>query len=94
MFIFRVLSLVVIAAALMLLGADALSSLESGEMHMRSFSEALDLVNPGLAGSFQAWSENTLSFASPVLPGLMSAPAWIPVGIIGLVLAFLFRIRD
>ena len=94
MFIFRVISLVVIATAMMLLGADAVTSLESGEVTMRSLSSTLDLLDPGLAGSFQSWTDATLSAASPVVTAALGAPAWIPIGIIGLILAFLFRIRD
>ena len=78
----------------MLLGADALSSLESGEVTMRSLTAALDLVRPGIAGSVQTFSENGLpNFVSPVVSTVMALPGWIPVGVLGLLLAFIFRIR-
>lgn len=94
MFIFRVIALITIAAALMLLGADALSSLENGEMAMRSLTEAIDLVSPGTAGTVQSFSENGLpAFASPAVSTIMALPGWIPVGLLGLLLAFIFRIR-
>jgi len=97
MFIFRVISLVLIAAALMLLGADALTTLDAQAVEPGSFrtlTQALNLVSAGLADSLVTWSDNSLGFASSAVGPIMGAPAWIPIGVLGLILAFLFRIRD
>ena len=95
MIIFRVISLVIIAAALMLLGADALTSLETGETTMRSLAEVLDLLSPGSAGGLSAWSTGALPGAvAPAVTAALAAPAWVPLGILGLILALIFRARD
>lgn len=79
----------------MLLGADALTSLESGEPTMRSLASVLDLISPGSAGGLSAWSTGALpGAATPAVNAALNAPAWVPLGILGLILALIFRARD
>ena len=94
MVIFRVISLVIISAALMLLGADAMTSLETGTTTLRSAADVLNVVGQDGTG-VQALLEGSLPAAvSPVVGGAMAAPAWIPLGVVGLILALIFRVRD
>jgi hypothetical protein len=93
MIIFRVLSLVIIASSLMLLGADALNSLESGSMTLKSTAEVLGLIGQDPAAFQTLLSSGSLEVAAPVVAQTMTAPAWVPLGVIGLVLALIFRER-
>ncbi|MGF1454884.1 MAG: hypothetical protein ACFB6R_05845 [Alphaproteobacteria bacterium] len=86
MVIFRILAQILIAAALMLLGADALDSLEAGTIQLRSlaaFTELLHLGNPDQALS--AWDE---SFYRDGLLYLVRLPAWVTLGFAGVLLAW------
>jgi len=93
MVIFRVISLIIISGALMLLGADALSSLEQNQMTLRSTAEVLNLVGQD-SGAVQSLLEGSVPAASPVIAQTMAAPAWVPLGILGMILALIFRVRD
>ena len=93
MVIFRVISLVIIAVALMLLGADALTSLENGGMTLRTTAEVLNLIGQDGAG-VQSLLEGSLPGAlSPIVSQSMNIAAWVPLGVIGLILAMIFRVR-
>ena len=72
MIIFRVISLVIIASALMLLGADALNSLESGSMSLKSTAEVLGLVGQDPAAVQTLLSSGTLEAAAPVVAQAMA----------------------
>ncbi len=78
----------------MLLGADALTSLETSEPTMRSLASVLDLLSPGSAGGLSAWSAGALPAAATPVNAALGAPAWVPLGILGLILALIFRARD
>jgi len=94
MIIFRILSLVIIAAALMFLGADVVSYLEDDTVSLRSFVDVVSLVSSDLSADMLAWKDGLPDAARPVIGAIYSAPAWLPLGIIGILLAFLFRERD
>ncbi|HWE07045.1 MAG TPA: hypothetical protein VG274_10075 [Rhizomicrobium sp.] len=90
--ILRFVSLVLLVVALMLLGADAVTSLEKGgQVTVRSIDQVWSLLNPAGITSFKAWLEHSLP--SP-LPGwfyaVLALPAWALTGVLGVVLAFLF----
>jgi len=94
MVIFRILASLLLAAGLMLLGADALTWLESGEAAFsggRSGEHVLDLLM-SQEGYTNGLLEN--SGAGGILQPIVEAPAWAPTGILGLLLAILFRRRD
>jgi hypothetical protein len=79
--LFRFIALFLIISALMLLGADAIGTLEGGGVvKVRSMGEVVALFAPGTG---------TGGILAPVL-GL---PAWGLLGILGLILAFVFRHR-
>ena len=85
---FRLIAWILVALALALLGADAVSSLEAGEPVVRTTAEVLELFgfNSGYAvpegGVGKAFST------------VLSLPLWAVVGIIGLVLTLVFRPID
>jgi hypothetical protein len=81
--LFRFIALFLIISALMLLGADAVGTLESGGVvKLRSLGEVLTLFAPALA-----------PVASGPLSPVLGLPGWALLGVLGLVLAFVFRHR-
>jgi cytochrome bd-type quinol oxidase subunit 2 len=95
MAVFRFVAFLLIVAALMLLGADVVSMLESGEPRMRSIEIIWALFATGGADAFKAWA--TASLPGPLPEGvatLLSWPAWAVLGVTGVLLAILFRQRD
>ena len=85
--------MVVIAGALMLLGADALSSLETGEMTLRSTAEVLNLVGQD-SMAVQGLLEGSVPALGSYIAPVMATPAWVPLGVLGMILALIFRVRD
>lgn len=92
MFIFRIIGLVLVVAALMLLGADIVTSAEKGmdiwggDWAFRS----LDQVLVAFGGDIKPWIETTLP--EPVSGWLMTAlswPSWADLGVPGVLLNFL-----
>jgi hypothetical protein len=83
---FRFVAVVLLALALMAFGADAIASLEKGDMVMRSMTKHL-----GLFGADPTtWIETTLpSYVNGVLDTIMSWPAWATLGVVGLVIGAL-----
>lgn len=93
--VLRFISLFLLVIALMLLGADILSSLENhGQITVRSIEQVWTLIDKSGLDGFKAWLEHTLP--SPV-PGWIEAVlriwAWVFTGVIGVFLAFLFGRR-
>jgi hypothetical protein len=88
--VLRFISLFLIVIALMLLGADIISSLDKGVITVRSIEQIWSMLSRGGADAFKAWLEHTLP--SP-LPGgietLLTVPAWGLTGVLGVILAFL-----
>jgi hypothetical protein len=95
MVLFRIISLVLIAAALMLLGADALTWLETGGENFtpRTLTQVTDLImGDGTAAGWVAMSPEAVQ--SPGVQTVFDAPSWAGLGGLGLILALLFRRRD
>lgn len=87
MLIFRLIGLVLIVLALMLLGADLVSTLEkNGETVMRSFDQILLLVGVDA----KPWLQQLLSppFANGFV-AVLSWPGWAVLGIPGAILGML-----
>ena len=56
----RLIALVLIVAALMLLGADAVTSLEKGgEITVRSLDLVWSLIDPGSLAAFKDWAQHS-----------------------------------
>jgi cytochrome bd-type quinol oxidase subunit 2 len=95
MAVFRFIAFLLIVAALMLLGADVVSMLESGEPRMRSIEIIWALFAAGGAEAFKTWATATLPGPLPEgVAMLLSWPAWAVLGVTGVLLAILFRQRD
>lgn len=87
---FRFIAWVLVALAVALLGADGVSSLETGEPVMRSTADILGLV--GIDGG--AVAENSPGGVSRALGTIMGLPLWGVIGVIGVVLTLIFRPMD
>jgi hypothetical protein len=90
--VLRFVSLILLVVALMLLGADAVTSLErGGQVTVRSIDQVWTLLGPGGIEGFKAWLVHHVP--SPI-PGwaydVLALPAWALTGVLGVVLAFVF----
>ena len=94
MIIFRIISLLLIAVALMFLGHDAIGWLEAGgDFAPTSLSSAVDIfMGEGTGAGWVAGAPEAIQ--NPGVQTLMDAPSWASVGVLGLILALLFRRRD
>lgn len=94
MIIFRIISLLLIAVALMFLGHDAISWLEAGgDFSPTSLSSAADIfLGEGTGVGWVAAAPEAIQ--NPGMQNLMDAPSWASLGIVGLILAVLFRRRE
>jgi len=91
----RFLSLVVVVVALMLLGADMVTSLENlekgGHIAVRSLGTIWGLLDQGSLAAFGHWSAATLpGFLVGAIDWLLGVYGWFAVGVIGMVMAFFF----
>ena len=87
---FRFIAWMILAIAIALLGADAISSIEAGQPVVRTTAEII-----GLAGV----DATSISSASPggvssALSTVFSLPLWGILGIIGVILTLIFRPID
>ncbi|HVV28172.1 MAG TPA: hypothetical protein VHC40_09425 [Rhizomicrobium sp.] len=90
----RVVSLVLIVIALMLLGADAVTSLErGGELTVRSLGTIWSLFDADSLNLFKSWLQNRLPFMAQGVYSFLSSPGWGVFGVIGVTLAFIFGRR-
>lgn len=87
---FRLIAWVLVALAIALLGADGVSSLESGEPVMRTTASVLELM--GVNGA--AMVENSPGGISQALSAIMGLPLWGVLGIVGVILTLIFRPMD
>jgi len=87
----RVLGIVLVAHALMLIGADEITTIESGGVRtIRSLERILTLYG----ADPQAWEMALPApLARPVM-SIMSLPGWAVLAVLGGVLALLTRGRD
>jgi hypothetical protein len=93
--ILRLISLVLIVLALMLLGADAVTSLENGgKITVRSLDEVWALFNKPAMTAFHAWLGVHLPHAlASGINAVFALPGWAATGVPGIILAFLFGRR-
>jgi hypothetical protein len=91
----RFVSLVLIVIALVLLGADMVTSLqEGGQIAVRSIEQVWRFLGPASIDGAKAWVEHALP--SPVpdwFYSVLALPAWALTGVLGVVVAFLFGRR-
>src|SRR6202789_3142045 len=87
----RFFSLVLIVTALMLLGADVMTSLEKGEVTVRSLAQFWTTVDKASLDSFKVWLEHTLPAPVPgAVESFLNVYSWGPFGVRGVILAFAF----
>jgi len=93
--ILRLISLILVVAAIMLLGADIVTSLENGgKVMVRSLDQVLALLSKTDVVAFHAWcSAHLPAFLAKGIAFLTSLWGWAVAGVPGIVLAFLFGRR-
>lgn len=78
---FRFIAIALIVLALVLLGGDVVSSLEKGDVVMRSMTDDLALV--GVHST--VWLEQTFpSYVANAAEMVLSWPGWAVIGVLGL----------
>jgi len=89
--VFRFVSLILIVIALMLLGADVVTSLQKSEITVRSIEQVWNLIDRAGLAAVKSWVETTLPGPVPGwIYGLLSMWAFGVVGVLGVIMAFLF----
>jgi hypothetical protein len=91
----RFVSLVLIVIALMLLGADMVTSLQKGgQIAVRSIEQVWRFLGPASVGGAKSWVERSLPSPLPdFFYSVLALPAWALTGVLGVVIAFLFGRR-
>jgi hypothetical protein len=86
------ISLILVVVALMLLGADLVTSLEMrGTIVVRSIATVWDLLDKGGPDALRQWSTNTLpAFATTAINWVLGIYSWLVPGVLGVTLAFVF----
>ncbi len=83
---FRFIAIALIVIALVLLGGDVVTSLEKGDVVMRSMTEEMALVG---ADPTQ-WLETTFpASVTNVIETVLSWPGWAVIGVLGLIMGAL-----
>jgi hypothetical protein len=87
----RLISLILIVVALMLLGADAVTSLEKGgEITVRSLATVWIIIDANGLTVFKDWVQHYLPFLAQGVYSALALPGWGITGVIGVILAFIF----
>lgn len=87
----RLIALVLTVCALMLLGADAVTSLEKGgEISVRSLDTVWALLNKSGLDAFKTWIDHHAAFMAQSVYSFLALPGWAVSGVIGVILAFIF----
>lgn len=87
----RLISLILIVIALMLLGADAVSSLErGGALTVRSLDTVWRMIHPASLFTVKTWLHDHAPFAAQPVYSFLSSPGWGVTGVVGVTLAFIF----
>ena len=92
--VMRLVSLILIVAALLFLGADAVTSLErGGELTVRSLDTIWGMVNAASLQASKSWVQNHAAFMAQGVYSSLAMPAWAITGVVGVILAFVFSRR-
>ncbi|HEV2562161.1 MAG TPA: hypothetical protein VGT78_08450 [Rhizomicrobium sp.] len=88
--VLRFLSLILIVVALMLLGADIVTSLEhGGQITVRSIEQVWAILDKSGVDAFKGWAGKSF----PAIYSVLALPGWAVTGVLGVILAFLFGRR-
>ena len=92
--VMRLIALMMIGAALLLLGADALTSLEKGgAITVRSLNLVWSLIDDHSLAAFKGWAQHKIPFLAQTIYSALAMPAWGPIGVVGVLIAFIFGRR-
>lgn len=92
--VMRLVSLILIVIALLLLGADAVTSLErGGELTVRSLGTIWGVIHPASLTGFKSWVQNHAAFMAQGVYSSLALPGWAVTGVVGVFLAFVFGRR-
>jgi hypothetical protein len=92
--VMRLISLILIVTALMLLGADAVTSLErGGELTVRSLGTIWGLLHQHSLDVCKSWIQNHAAFMAQGVYSALALPGWAATGVLGVILAFVFGRR-
>ncbi|HYS45578.1 MAG TPA: hypothetical protein VEM35_04020 [Rhizomicrobium sp.] len=90
----RLVSLILIVAALLFLGADAVTSLErGGDLTVRSLGMIWGQLHHHSLDAFKSWVQNHAAFMAQGVYSALELPAWAATGVLGVILAFVFGRR-
>lgn len=86
----RLVSLFLIVAGLVLLGADAIASFDkAGELTVRSVDQLWAALDTGSLAAFKTWLEHSAAWAAHGVETAMTLPGWAVTGVPGVLLAFI-----
>jgi hypothetical protein len=87
----RLVSLVLIVLALMLLGVDAVVSLEKGgEITVHPLGAVWATIDNDGLNHFKDWVQHYLPFLAQGVYSSLALPGWALTGVIGVIFAFIF----
>jgi hypothetical protein len=87
----RLVSLILIVIALLLLGADAITSLErGGQLTVRSLGAIWEMIDKTHLDGFKDWVQNTRPGMAQSVYSFLALPGWAATGVLGVIFAFLF----
>jgi hypothetical protein len=90
----RMIALVMIVTALVLLGADALTSLEKGGViTVRSLDQIWSIFSPNSLNTFKSWAQHDVPALAQSIYSALAMPGWGLIGVIGVLIAFIFGRR-
>jgi hypothetical protein len=90
----RLVALVMIVTALVLLGADALTSLEKGgEVTVRSLGLIWSVLDPASLAAFKDRVQHNAPFLAQTVYSALAMPGWGLIGVVGVLIAFIFGRR-
>jgi len=90
----RLTSLILVVGALLMLGADAVSSLEKGgEVTVRSVGTIWALFDKSGLDFFKAWVNHHAAFMEQGVYSFLVLPGWAVSGVLGVIVAFIFGRR-
>ena len=87
----RLVSLILIVIALLLLGADAITSLErGGQLTVRSLGAIWEMLDKTHLDGFKDWVQNERPGMAQSVYSFLALPGWAATGVLGVIFAFLF----
>jgi hypothetical protein len=92
-FLFRFVGLICLAAAFILVIYDGTKSIAGNNLFLTSVRTLWDLINAGSLAKLQPLIQPYANgyLWDPVMIGFLSAPSWVVLGIVGIVLILLGR---